>query len=364
MRIVFVSPRFSPEIGGVEKHVEFVSKELVKRNHDLTIITSTSNKDLMPFEVMHGVAVYRIFLHTFYWDRLNFWANLIGSWLLFIKMLPVLVKCDVLHLHDEKSFEWLYPFILFLKVLFGSKIFITFHGFEGYPVSRISKIIRRSAEKITNGNICVGSFISNWYGTKPDFTILGGVDPTTQNSDNFHNEAAIFVGRLAEDTGIVQYVEGLKILKDKYSIDMKLCICGDGPLRSQIQQYVEYNNLNVIFLGFVKHPEKLLGGYRYAFVSGYLAMLEAMLQKTLILAIYNNPLKKDYLYSFPNADKLFIIVSSPEELAKKINSAIINSEQIEERLELALAFVERLTWFNVAEVYLQLYRKKGLLSNA
>lgn len=362
MRIAFIVPRFSPETGGVEKHVDFVSRELVSQKQQVIIITSTSNNKLKRFEIKNKILIYRYFASKFYVPRVNLFLNLVGEWLFYSQKIPLLLNCDVIHLHDIESFIWLFPLIPLLKGC-RKKIFITFHGFEGrYPVSTSFRILRKIAEKVLNGNICVGSFIINWYGTKADSITIGGVTPVQKFSSIRNKEGAIFVGRLAKDTGIMQYIETIRVLKKKYSKNFHLCICGDGPLRSEIEEFAKFNHLDVYFSGFVENSEKLFQKYRYAFVSGYLAILEAMSNKTLVFAVYDNPLKRDYLYSIPNAKNLLIIASSPNELADKLYAVSSNFEQTEKLLELAYSFASKLTWANLAKMYLQLYEKKGVLA--
>jgi glycosyltransferase involved in cell wall biosynthesis len=358
MRIVFIAPKFFPEIGGVEKHIQSVSKELTKLNHSVIVMTSTFRDNIKPFETYKGIQIYRNCLRPSYSPRLNSVINLMKSWIFFAKKFPLLVDCEIIHLHDMESFLWLLPLIPSLKILFRKRIFTTFHGFEGYPVSKLAIIIRKAAEKIGDGNICVGSYIVKWYGTKPDAVIVGGVDTERGFAIGAVKEGAVFIGRLAEDTGIMQYIEGLKILKDKYSIKMELCVCGDGLLGSKIHEFATVNGLEVFFQGFVEHPEEFLDRYRYAFVTGYLSILEAMLCKRLIFAIYGNELKKDYICSIPNAEALLFVSASPEELADNLYLAKSEPEQVESILKKARAFAIEQTWKKIATTYLELYEKK------
>jgi glycogen(starch) synthase len=64
VRIVQVTPRFPPAIGGMENHVYAVSTELKKRGHKVMVITSDdvdeNGKDTVRYtDVMNGVEVYR-----------------------------------------------------------------------------------------------------------------------------------------------------------------------------------------------------------------------------------------------------------------------------------------------------------------
>jgi 1,2-diacylglycerol 3-alpha-glucosyltransferase len=59
VRIVQVSPYFAPHAGGVESHVRLISRELVRRGHDVTVLTSRYDPSLPEREEMDGLHVLR-----------------------------------------------------------------------------------------------------------------------------------------------------------------------------------------------------------------------------------------------------------------------------------------------------------------
>ncbi len=59
MRIAQVCPRYSPYIGGVETHVEEISKRLVRMGHEVTVISTDPSGKLPKEEVIDGVKVLR-----------------------------------------------------------------------------------------------------------------------------------------------------------------------------------------------------------------------------------------------------------------------------------------------------------------
>jgi glycosyltransferase involved in cell wall biosynthesis len=59
VRIVQVSPYYAPHSGGVESHVRAISGELVRRGHDVTVVTSRYDPDLPETETLDGVRVAR-----------------------------------------------------------------------------------------------------------------------------------------------------------------------------------------------------------------------------------------------------------------------------------------------------------------
>jgi glycosyltransferase involved in cell wall biosynthesis len=59
MRVAQVCPRYSPDIGGVETHVAEISRRLVLRGHDVTVLTTDPSGRLPPEETLDGVKVRR-----------------------------------------------------------------------------------------------------------------------------------------------------------------------------------------------------------------------------------------------------------------------------------------------------------------
>jgi len=59
MRIVQVCPWFHPHVGGVESHVASLSRELVRRGHDVTVVTSRYDRSLPEREEWDGIHVLR-----------------------------------------------------------------------------------------------------------------------------------------------------------------------------------------------------------------------------------------------------------------------------------------------------------------
>ncbi|GAG55718.1 unnamed protein product, partial [marine sediment metagenome] len=82
---------------------------------------------------------------------------------------------------------------------------------------------------------------------------------------------------------------------------------------------------------------------------------DAMINKKLVFTIYENELKKDYLTLIPNSKSTMVVVSSPEELAKKIAHYYKCSEKAEEVIKNAYNFAKEQTWENVTNTYLKLW---------
>lgn len=340
-----LAPFFYPHIGGVEKHVKRLSEELIKKGHEVTVITIKHDQTLPDLKELNEIKVYRFPI-----------MRQPKLWLWFYKHKNLIMDADLIHCHDFGSFiHWYLPFRFIVPF---KPVFVTFHGYEGIiPIPQKILYMRRMTELLTKGNICIGDYIPKWYGTKANFISYGGVDMLTA-ADTTTSDGAVFIGRLEKDTGIVAYIDAIKILKTKYSTNIKVDICANGSLREPIEKTVRENELNVKLHGFVDNPIDYLIKSKFAFVSGYLAILEAMINKKLVFAIYENELKKDYLTQMPKSKDMMVIVSSPEELAEKIAYYYNNPEKAEAKINVAYNFARKQTWEKVADTYLRLWGVK------
>src|SRR6266404_2210228 len=179
MKIVFLCRFFYPHIGGVEKHVMEISKRLIKKGHEVTVITempaavSDSKKRLLRFEKLelaltesvNGIKIYRIFNGgEDKFKKFRIWKEM-------LRLQKVIQNADVVHCHDV--FFWYLPF----RFLYPQKpVYTTFHGYERYPITKSAIRVRKLSEKLSWGNICIGDFIPKWYGTKATIVSYGGVD--------------------------------------------------------------------------------------------------------------------------------------------------------------------------------------------
>jgi glycosyltransferase involved in cell wall biosynthesis len=60
LRVLMVTPRYWPLMGGVETHVFEVARRLVRRGVSITVLTTDPSGQLLPDEVMEGIQVRRV----------------------------------------------------------------------------------------------------------------------------------------------------------------------------------------------------------------------------------------------------------------------------------------------------------------
>ena len=270
MKILFFCRRFWPLIGGVEKHVLMISNKLVEKGNQVSVITELdcrNSKIKNQKSKTSGIDIYRIPITTSEKKK----KFQIWKWLWKNRIL--IKEADIVHCHDV--FYWYLPF----KFLYPKKkVFTTFHGYEGSQTPKWNQILsHKMAGWLSNGSIAIGDFHPKWYGIKSDIISYGAVGKNNTNEIEKKFDVC-FVGRLAHDTGIMIYLEALKVLKERGEV-YSLVICGDGPQMSEAVEFSQKNKLNVFFRGFVNDVEKYINNSKFIFVSGYLGILEAFWQK-------------------------------------------------------------------------------------
>jgi len=335
MRILFLTRLFWPHVGGVEKHVEGLSLSLRKKKHRVTILTEKFDKNLKEAEFVNGVKIVR-----FSYPKIKY-LGLFYIWFWLLANKNLIDDSDVIHIHDV--FIWYLPF----RFLYPAKpVYVTFHGYEHYPLRLHYKLIRKLSEILSWGNICIGSFIGKWYGVRPSFISYGAVDTNLfKPTETKPLYDAIYWGRLDEQSGFLNYLELIKRKK------LKVLILGDGIYKERVAGLAEVR-------GFVKGPHKYISMGRYAFVSRYLAIMEAFAAKRLVFANYDNPLKRDYLKMTPFL-KWMIIEKSPRKLAEKIEYYSKRQDKANELIESAHNWVKTQTWEKLAGQYIKLWGFKS-----
>ena len=132
-------------------------------------------------------------------------------------------------------------------------------------------------------------------------------------------------------------------------------VCGDGPLRRELEQLAREEGIEVTFMGFVSEPEQYLSQASIALVSGYLAMLEAMAYRRPIFSVYHTPVKADYLRLIPGATQMFTIADDPDQLAAGLDALLSGRHDPSQQIEQAYQFAARHTWTHLADTYLLLW---------
>lgn len=336
--IVFCTPQFFPDKGGVERHVFEVSRALKNDQLQIIVITKQTNLSQKYFEVIDGISIYRMPKVAI--SKIKIW-----SWIW--KNKKILTSAVVVHAHDVGW--WLLP----LLPLINSKLFITFHGWEGeYPVPVLHKIHRYLLAKASVGTVHVGKYIQKFYWDKPTAVLYGGVNAKKIFPASFDStkNTIVFVGRLEKENDILLYIDLFKKLQSRYP-NLSILWVGDGHYRPVCEKYGRVT-------GMVSDPSDFYTDALLVWAASYLSILEALQMGKLVVALYNSPLKKHYIELFPFSSQI-ICGSEMSKIISKIEMALSNSDKITNQLQKIQAEVNAgYTWRTVADTYLQLWQLK------
>jgi len=349
--ILHLTPAYHPHLGGVENHVARVCQELNRRGYKCQIITLQLDSSSLYQEKTLDSTVYRLPIGADLGPAANWWTRTsykLRLWRQLAHHLKLFQQADVIQIHDV--WWWVWPF---RWVLPKSKLFITFHGYEGSqnPDAK-QRQAHQNAANMTQSNLCIGGFHEKWYGVKPTEVSFGAVEVENQYHKkvigNSRILSLVYAGRLNTDVGIMEYLQGLKEhLQNSPKRQFCLDIFGSGPLLSQAQSYSKRHHLPVKFHGWV--DPKLIKWTKYdiALVSRHLAIIEALAYGLPVIAHYSSLIKKDYLLLTPFA-KWIHIFDDPSQLAKLVN-------QFETLPLVAQNWARKQTWKKMVDVYEKLW---------
>ena len=263
-------------IGGIARHVDELSKFLVRKGIDVTVVTPEASGSPLT-EIKDGIQIVRVQIQI---PAPNFynWIFLMNHF--FSKKVAQLIKdygpFDIVHGHD-----WMVvPSACEAKLYTSSKFMLTFHSFEfkrsqgsqtleskmieslewwgSYHSSKIivcSNSMKNDAMQRFNINPSKISVIPN--GVDPErLNIKVDISRTREKYGIYWKEQMVlFVGRLTSQKGCEYLIRAMPQILGKYNA--KLLIVGDGPSRSFLESEASRLGVSnrVIFTGFLSDLE-------------------------------------------------------------------------------------------------------------
>lgn len=251
MRIAMVSKFYPKFYGGTERHVFELSSRLIKKNHDVHVITS-ERMEQKHFEYKN-IPVHNIFPMM---ERIYSYPSFSGlyGYVLFKHFIRQL-QPDIIHLHFPSfNLEFLLPF---LKRRFGYKFILTPHTLLDFHLSPASFWFGRSVDKyIAVSKAVMDRLVEKGVDVKKISLIPNGVDTRffspgkSDFKDKIKAEKILtFIARLVPEKG-VNFL--LKIFDEvsRHNSDIKLVIVGSGPLYKKLSKI---KNKNILLTGYVNH---------------------------------------------------------------------------------------------------------------
>jgi hypothetical protein len=125
---------------------------------------------------------------------------------------------------------------------------------------------------------------------------------------------------------------------------------GDGDYSFQAQKVGKV-------LGFQTYIQDHLQEAHWIIASSYLSILDSLAAGRQVFSLYSNPLKKDYLTTYPAATSLSIS-SSPEELASNFLKEYQQTKPHAQLINTAHNWALDQTWKKLTDQYIKLWTSK------
>lgn len=366
-KVIFCTRGIFPfSVGGIQRHSKLLIEELAKRNNvDITVIHPHSEETVFdPALKVHEIAVPDISQNRPYLLELYNYSQRVAS---------VLNKTEF-----SKHLIYAQGFTIWKQIeRFKHRLIYNPHGLESFqtissldyiklmPFRILSRHLFNNAARvislggkltdIINRNTSNGA---SKIATLPNATHIPKVDFTP--SKNREKVICLFVGRFAENKGIVHLLRAVKIINEKgYGARFHFVLGGKGPLFKNLRK--EYGNLkNVEFKGFVDDNElKVL--YQAADVFILPTLFEGMPTVILEAMSYRLPIivtDVGATRELVGTDNGFIIPkASPDGIVEcLLNFDALPPEQRVKSGEASYAKVkDQFSWGKVAELHEKLF---------
>lgn len=366
MRILHVTKKYPPLIGGDAIVVQSLEAEQRKQGHDVFILTSKTIKA----EKLANVCYFGLLEKEYTLDRITV-KRMFSLLLLFFQCFFFLrrIKPAIIHTHSPDL-----GFVCsFVARLYGIPVVHTCHGvtFADEQYSRL----KRTVEKFFLKRGSFSAIVTVDKTTLQAFHDAGiarviyipiGVDsaffkPVPRNKEEIGT--FLFVGRLENQKGLVYLIEAVKLLALSRQ-DFKVIIVGDGSLRGALESQARaYHLEHFMFFAGAKDKAELREYYQHADVlvlpslwEGFpLTILEAWASGIAVIATRVNGIPA---ICTDQKNALLIAKENPRELFGAMET-LLNDRMLAESLgqQGRILVSKCYSWQVITDETLQVYRR-------
>ncbi len=241
LRILMVTPRFLPDMGGIETHVNEVGQRLAAAGHAVTVLTTDRSGTRPALEEVGGLRIQRVRA----WPRKRDWYFAPGLWRAIMH-----AECDVIHI---QGYHTLVPPLAMLAAIRKSVPFvITFHS-GGHSSTWRNRIRRLQsavlAPLVRHANRCIGvsryeaERFSREMGLPRDaFDIVPNgaglpLDPAAPAAAMPAEPVIVSIGRLERYKGHHRVIEAMPLVRARLP-GARLRLLGEGPYREELERLI------------------------------------------------------------------------------------------------------------------------------
>lgn len=283
MKILQQCIYFPPEVGGLESHVYYLCRELVRLGHEVTMVTSLSKPGTAREEVVDGIDVVRR------WFPARNPAGWVAHTLATVPIyLPLARHAEVLH---GQTFASALPGMI-AKQVFGKPLVVTLHTSHFLRMAKkaqwqpILRTIIRSADWLLAASEEIRDVALGLYPHPRAEALTNGVDteifkPLEASLPRVPGRRRLIVPRrLFEKNGVEYLVRAMPLMASE--MDLEAILVGDGPERARLEALVDELGVRdrVRFLG--ARPNTELPGL---FASADIAVVPSLMEATSVAAL-------------------------------------------------------------------------------
>jgi len=237
MKILFVSPGYPPKIGGVEYVVKSVAERLVRAGHEVVVVSGEPSVEEPVEGRVNGVKVFR--WPT--WSPGEAYHLPRGRSKLEQRLLEIAKKTDVVHLHSIHSVFTVYS----LRVVKNRDVRIVvtpyYHGTGHTLVRRFFWIFwRKYVKSLLRGCIIhtvsklEAKLVERDFGIKA-IPIENGVEEWIRDLRWKPKGYVMYSGRIERYKNVDLLARIVKILNEKYRLNLELKVFGRGPYKAKLE---------------------------------------------------------------------------------------------------------------------------------
>lgn len=269
MKILIWSANFLPNLGGVERYTYHIAKEFLKKENEVTVITSNTD-NLKTLDEIENIKIIRLDVYRLLNGRfpvLKFNSN--------NKKILKQLKRENFDLSIINTRFYIHSFIAakFSKKYVKKSLLIE-HGTGHFTVNH--KILDKVGELYEHIiTWLVKRNINNFYGVSKacnswlkhfNITAKGvfynSIDKNIEKDINFNikkeyqlkkdTKICVFTGRMIKEKGVVKLMNSFNAISSKYE-NLVLFIVGDGELYEEIKK--SNQNTKIIITGRMEHKK-------------------------------------------------------------------------------------------------------------
>ena len=367
---MLISTPFPPE-EGIGYYTYNLSKKLIERGHEVTVITRGNPKNIEHF-YFDGIEVYKPQFFPVYPFHVHLQKLFVEN---FFRKLGK--DFDVIHIHSPLS-----PNLELTEnivVTFHSPMLVATKHMEPVDItSLIAKIIGttisyniehsliNSAKIITTVSHAMAREFSKHYDINMGNIVIteNGVDGQKfRPRCKWDGEYILYVGRLSYGKGLFDLIKAIEILKKSNKLEYPLYLVGKGELENKLRKYIHSKDLEteVHMIGYVPNddlPSIYQKAVAFVFPSYYEGMptvtLEAMSSGLPVIAT-DIMAHKEIITNHKNG--LLIPPRSPKRIAEAIYR-VTESDMLRKKLgKNARKTIERkFTWDKISKKFERIYK--------